>query len=81
MCFGLTWYVLSLYPSFRFLKDVSQLTSAPPAFGLGLEPAEPSVMLRPPHDIKHGVFTWPVIIDTVSYGVAMGATSLLAVSN
>jgi Na+-exporting ATPase len=33
-------------------------------------------MVRPPHDLKDGVFTWPIIIDTMSYGIAMGATSL-----
>lgn len=55
---------------------LNMVAIAPPAFGLGLEPAEPSIMLQPPHDLKTGVFTWPVIVDLISYGLAMGATSL-----
>ncbi|TFL01470.1 sodium transport ATPase [Pterulicium gracile] len=57
---------------------VNMLTSSPPAFGLGLEPAEASIMLRPPHDLKHGVFTWPIVVDTMAYGFVMGSTCLLS---
>ncbi|KAJ2919121.1 hypothetical protein MD484_g1341, partial [Candolleomyces efflorescens] len=39
-----------------------QLTSAPPAFGLGLEKAAADSMRRPPHDVKNGVFLRPVMI-------------------
>jgi magnesium-transporting ATPase (P-type) len=56
---------------------VNMLTSSPPAFGLGLEPAESNLMKMPPHSTKDGAFTWPVIVDTFSYGIAMGATNLL----
>ncbi|KAK0191732.1 hypothetical protein F5146DRAFT_1112096 [Armillaria mellea] len=57
---------------------VNMLTSSPPAFGLGLEAAYPNLMQRPPHSVKDGVFTWPIIIDTMVYGVIMGATCLLS---
>ncbi|KAK0455617.1 uncharacterized protein EV420DRAFT_1552259 [Desarmillaria tabescens] len=57
---------------------VNMLTNSPPAFGLGLEAAYPDLMQRPPHSVKDGVFTWPIIIDTVVYGVIMGATCLLS---
>lgn len=57
---------------------VNMLTSSPPAFGLGLEAAYPDLMQRPPHSVKDGVFTWPIIIDTMVYGVIMGATCLLS---
>ncbi|TRM60619.1 hypothetical protein BD626DRAFT_549599 [Schizophyllum amplum] len=55
---------------------VNMLTSSPPAFGLGLEAAYPDLMKRPPHPMKQGVFTWPIIIDTMVYGFVMGATCL-----
>ncbi|CAA7264368.1 unnamed protein product [Cyclocybe aegerita] len=57
---------------------VNMITSGPPAFGLGLEKASLDSMRRPPHPIKDGVFSWPVIIDTVAYGIVMGITSLLS---
>ncbi|KAF8660097.1 hypothetical protein AX16_001655 [Volvariella volvacea WC 439] len=56
---------------------VNMLTSSPPAFGLGMEAATNDLMKRPPHSVKDGVFSWPVIIDTFSYGIVMGATCLL----
>lgn len=56
---------------------VNMLTSSPPAFGLGLEAAYPDLMQRPPHSVKQGIFTWPIIIDTMVYGVIMGATCLI----
>ena len=57
-----------------------QLTSSPPAFGLGLEKAPPNLMRKPPHSLKDGVFSWLVIIDCMSYGIVMGGTCLLSVS-
>ncbi|KAF9569016.1 sodium transport ATPase [Agrocybe pediades] len=57
---------------------VNMLTSSPPAFGLGLEIAPQDLMRKPPHSIKDGVFTWPVIIDFMVYGTIMGAVSLVA---
>jgi len=59
---------------------VNMITSGPPAFGLGLEKASLDSMRRGPHLIKDGVFSWPVIIDMMAYGVVMGTTSLLSVS-
>ncbi|KAG5342353.1 hypothetical protein C0989_002826 [Termitomyces sp. Mn162] len=59
------------------ISEGMQLTSSPPAFGLGLERAPADLMKRPPHSIKDGVFTWPVIIDCLSYGIMMGATCLV----
>ncbi|KAL0959255.1 hypothetical protein HGRIS_014526 [Hohenbuehelia grisea] len=56
---------------------VNMITSGPPAFGLGLEPAAADLMKRPPHPVKQGAFTWPIIIDMFAYGIVMGATSLL----
>lgn len=36
-------------------------------------------MRRPPHSIKTGVFSWPIIIDCLAYGIVMGGTALAAV--
>ncbi|KAF8165431.1 sodium transport ATPase [Crassisporium funariophilum] len=57
---------------------VNMLTSSPPAFGLGLEKASPDLMKKPPHSIKDGVFTWPVIIDCVATGIVMGGVCLMS---
>ncbi|PGH34286.1 potassium/sodium efflux P-type ATPase, fungal-type [[Emmonsia] crescens] len=56
---------------------INMLTSSFPAFGLGREKASTSVMHRPPHDTKAGVFTWQIIADMVIYGIIMGACTLL----
>jgi len=75
--------MVSAISSFYFrsvLSELSQLTSSPPAFGLGMEPAFPDLMLKPPHNIKDGVFSWPIIVDTLAYGIVMGATSLCSAS-
>jgi len=40
---------------------VNLVTASPPALGLGFEPAGPDVMVRPPHDLSKGVFTWSVV--------------------
>ncbi|KAF4564451.1 hypothetical protein EYR36_002385 [Pleurotus pulmonarius] len=61
-------------PDFHFL---TQITGSTAAFGLGLERAPVDLMKRPPHSVKDGVFTWPVICDCLSYGIVMGATCLL----
>ncbi|KAK7443736.1 hypothetical protein VKT23_015518 [Stygiomarasmius scandens] len=55
---------------------INMITSGPPAFGLGLEKAALNVMTRPPHSIKAGIFTWPVIIDCFAYGLILGAASM-----
>lgn len=57
---------------------INLVTASPPALGLGFEPAGPDVMLRPPHDLGRGVFTWEVIIDTFFYGFVSGVSCLLS---
>ncbi|TFK34543.1 hypothetical protein BDQ12DRAFT_700370 [Crucibulum laeve] len=57
---------------------VNMLTSSPSAFGLGLEEAPADLMKKLPHSVKDGVFSWPVIIDTFSYGIIIGITSLIS---
>ncbi|KAL7622646.1 hypothetical protein AAE478_008159 [Parahypoxylon ruwenzoriense] len=49
------------------------ITSSFLALGLGLEEAQPDIMLRPPHDLRVGVFTKEIIIDKMAYGVFMGS--------
>ncbi|EME82369.1 uncharacterized protein MYCFIDRAFT_59513 [Pseudocercospora fijiensis CIRAD86] len=46
------------------------------AIGLGLEEASSDVMIRPPHSLKAGVFTWELIIDKFIYGTCMGGLCL-----
>lgn len=58
---------------------VNMITSSFLALGLGLEEAQPDIMLRPPHDLRAGVFTWEVITDKMIYGVSMGGLCLLTV--
>ncbi|KAG5437443.1 hypothetical protein PCANB_000875 [Pneumocystis canis] len=48
---------------------IIMVTSAFPAMGLGMEVASSDIMKRPPHNIKVGVFTWEVVIDTFIYGL------------
>lgn len=57
---------------------VNLVTSAPIALGLGLEPAVPDIMNRPPHPLKVGVFTWELIADKMVYGCSIGALCLAA---
>jgi len=57
---------------------VNMITSSFLALGLGLEEAQPDIMLRKPHDLRQGVFTWEVITDKMIYGVTMGALCLLS---
>ncbi|KAL1969556.1 hypothetical protein VTN77DRAFT_8994 [Rasamsonia byssochlamydoides] len=56
---------------------INMITSSFPAFGLGREKASASVMRRPPHDTKKGIFSWQIIVDMTVYGVLMGALTLL----
>lgn len=46
--------------------------------GLGLEEAQPDILLRPPHDLRAGVFTVDLIRDKILYGVLMGIMCLAA---
>ncbi|KAK7934544.1 ATPase Na K transporting alpha [Apiospora marii] len=54
------------------------ITSSFLALGLGLEEAQPDIMVRPPHDLRVGVFTWEIIADKMAYGFFMGALCLAA---
>lgn len=54
------------------------ITSSFLAVGLGLEEAQADVMIRPPHDMRVGVFTRELIIDKMVYGTFMGALCLTA---
>jgi P-type Na+/K+ transporter len=54
------------------------ITSSFLAVGLGLEEAQADVMVRPPHDMRVGVFTWELIIDKMAYGFFMGSLCLAA---
>ncbi|KAI5856138.1 potassium/sodium eff [Durotheca rogersii] len=49
------------------------ITSSFLALGLGLEEAQPDIMLRPPHDLRIGVFTKEIILDKMAYGFFMGS--------
>ncbi|KAI1495703.1 potassium/sodium efflux P-type ATPase [Biscogniauxia marginata] len=49
------------------------ITSSFLALGLGLEESQPDIMLRPPHDLRIGVFTRELIIDKLAYGFFMGS--------
>lgn len=57
---------------------INMLTSSFPAFGLGREKASSNIMRRPPHDMKRGVFTIPILVDMIVYGTLMGALTLLS---
>lgn len=56
---------------------INMLTSSFPAFGLGKEKASSTVMKRPPHDNKRGVFTNQILVDMIVYGILMGTCTLL----
>ncbi|KAI1810529.1 potassium/sodium eff [Poronia punctata] len=56
------------------------ITSSFLALGLGLEDAQPDIMLRPPHDLRVGVFTREIIIDKFAYGTFMGSLCIFAFS-
>ena len=43
-----------------------------------MEEAQADIMLRPPRDLKVGVFTWELIIDKMVYGTIAGALCLIS---
>ncbi|KAH4985514.1 hypothetical protein HBI76_126300 [Parastagonospora nodorum] len=57
---------------------VNLITSSFLAIGLGLEESQEDSMLRPPHDVKAGVFTKELITDKFIYGFFMGALCLFS---
>ncbi|KAI2462963.1 potassium/sodium eff [Annulohypoxylon bovei var. microspora] len=54
------------------------ITSSFLALGLGFEEAQPDIMLRPPHDLRVGIFTKEIIIDKMAYGIFMGSLCIAA---
>lgn len=57
---------------------VNMITSSFLAIGLGLEEAQPDIMLRRPHDLRVGVFTWELIVDKMIYGIFLGSLCLVS---
>ncbi|KAJ0312488.1 hypothetical protein COL516b_001572 [Colletotrichum fioriniae] len=57
---------------------VNLITSSFLAIGLGLEEAQPDILLRAPHSLRVGVFTWDLIRDKMIYGFFMGSLCLAA---
>jgi P-type Na+/K+ transporter len=57
---------------------VNMITSSFLALGLGLEEAQPDIMLRPPHDNAVGVFTRELIVDKMIYGTFVGILCLVS---
>ncbi|KAG4304941.1 hypothetical protein PORY_001616 [Pneumocystis oryctolagi] len=57
---------------------IIMVTSAFPAMGLGMEAASSDIMKRPPHNIKVGVFTWEVVVDTFVYGFIQAIICLVS---
>lgn len=56
------------------------VTSSFLAIGLGIEPAQPDIMTRPPHNLSVGIFTRELIIDKFVYGTALGGLCLMTYS-
>ncbi|PHH54849.1 Calcium-transporting ATPase 3 [Ceratocystis fimbriata CBS 114723] len=54
------------------------ITSSFLAVGLGMEAAQEDILLRPPQDLKVGVFTKDLIRDKFIYGTFMGGLCLAA---
>ncbi|KAA8907824.1 putative P-type Na+-ATPase [Sphaerosporella brunnea] len=59
---------------------IIMITSGFPAMGLGMEVASDDIMLRPPHDVKTGIFTTEVLVDMAVYGFYMAALCLASFS-
>lgn len=59
---------------------VIMVTSGLPDMGLGLEAAAADILERPPQNLKRGIFTNELIVDTIAYGVWMSALCLSSFS-
>lgn len=57
---------------------VNLVTDGLPAVALGLEPAEPGVMLRPPRDPREGVFARGLWQRIIGRGIIIGVSTLAA---
>jgi Na+-exporting ATPase len=55
---------------------VNLITSSFLALGLGMEEAQPDIMIRPPHSLSIGIFTRELIVDKMVYGSFMGSLCL-----
>jgi P-type Na+/K+ transporter len=60
---------------------IIMITSSIPDMGLGYEAASPGIMKEPPKDLKKGVFTVEVIIDTMVYGIWIAFLCLVGFSS
>lgn len=56
---------------------VNMITSSFLALGLGMEEAQADIMVRPPRDLRVGVFTWELITDKMLYGSWAGILCLI----
>lgn len=59
---------------------IIMITSGFPAMGLGMEVASDDIMVRPPHNVKVGIFTAEVLLDMTVYGSYMAALCLASFS-
>ncbi|KAG9228796.1 putative calcium-transporting ATPase 3 [Amylocarpus encephaloides] len=57
---------------------VNMVTSSFLALGLGMEEAQADIMVRPPRDLRVGVFTWELICDKMLYGTFAGVLCLVS---
>ncbi|EHL01121.1 putative Calcium-transporting ATPase 3 [Glarea lozoyensis 74030] len=57
---------------------VNMITSSFLALGLGMEEAQADIMVRPPRDLRVGVFTWELICDKMLYGTWAGILCLIS---
>lgn len=57
---------------------IIMITSGFPAMGLGMEIAADDIMVRPPHNLRVGIFTKEVLLDMLVYGFWMAALCLAA---
>ena len=55
---------------------INLLTDGPPALALGLDPADPGVMRRPPRDKRRGVIDRPMWVTIVFVGTIMAIGTL-----
>ncbi|KAI9028766.1 ATPase, P-type cation-transporter [Hyaloraphidium curvatum] len=55
---------------------INMFTSSPIALALGIEKADPDIMLRPPRLKHEGLFSKEVLFDTFVYGIVMGIATL-----
>lgn len=57
---------------------VNMITSSFLALGLGMEEAQADIMIRPPRDLRVGVFTRELITDKMLYGTWAGILCLVS---